>query len=61
MSMRTFVAIRRFQEFLRDSNGATSIEYALIASGISITILAAVNAAGGTVQGMYQSVSDALK
>ena len=59
--MNTFVAIRRLQDFLRDATAATSIEYALIASGISITILAAVNAMGGTLQGMYQSVSDALK
>ena len=59
--MHTFASIRSLQDFLRDTRGATSIEYALIASGISIVILGAVNAMGTTLQGMYQSVSDALK
>ncbi|HVV61763.1 MAG TPA: Flp family type IVb pilin [Pseudolabrys sp.] len=58
--MRTFASIC-LQGFLRDTRGATSIEYALIASGISIVILATVNAMGTSLQGMYQSVSDALK
>ena len=29
--------------FLRDENGATAIEYGLIAAGISVAIIAAVN------------------
>ncbi len=44
-----------------DESGATSIEYALIASGISIVILVAVNTLGTTLNGMYSSINVALK
>jgi pilus assembly protein Flp/PilA len=47
--------------FLRDEQGATAIEYALIASGVSIVIMGAVVALGGTVTGMFQSVATALQ
>lgn len=49
------------RRFLRDPGGATSIEYALIATGIAVTIIAAVNGVGGAVLAKYQGVSDALK
>jgi Flp pilus assembly pilin Flp len=39
-----------------DRSGATVIEYAMIASVVSIVIVLAVNAMGVSVQGMYQSV-----
>jgi pilus assembly protein Flp/PilA len=51
-------ALRRFRS---DAGGATAIEYALIASGISIVIMATVVTLGGTVTGMFQSVATALK
>ena len=35
--------------FLVEEDGATSIEYALIAVGIAVAIVAAVNALGNTV------------
>jgi Flp pilus assembly pilin Flp len=48
-----------------DESGATAIDYALIASMVSIVIAVAVNAMavvvnamGVTVQGMFQSVAD---
>jgi pilus assembly protein Flp/PilA len=47
--------------FLRDQSGATAIEYALIASGVSIVIAATVVAVGSSVQGMFSSVASALK
>jgi pilus assembly protein Flp/PilA len=47
--------------FLRDERGATSIEYAMIASGVSIVILATVLTLGGTVKDFYTSVATALK
>jgi pilus assembly protein Flp/PilA len=42
--------------FARDENGATAIEYAMIAAGIATAIVATVNALGITVKGMYESI-----
>ena len=47
--------------FMRDDGGATSIEYAVIASGIAVAIAAAVMSLGSSVSGMYSSVATALK
>jgi len=49
------------RRFARDDSAATSIEYALIASGISIVIAATVFSLGTTVKGQYTNVSTALK
>jgi pilus assembly protein Flp/PilA len=46
--------------FLKDNSGATAIEYALIAAGISIVIVAAVNNIGTTLNAAFTSVSTAL-
>jgi pilus assembly protein Flp/PilA len=46
--------------FWRGTSGATSIEYALIASGIAVVIAATVFSLGTAVNGLYQSVSDKL-
>ena len=44
-----------------DQRGATAIEYALIASGISVAIISAVWTLGGTVRdSLFQRVADAL-
>jgi pilus assembly protein Flp/PilA len=47
--------------FLRDHRAATAIEYALIASGIAMAIVATVIALGTQVNGMFTSVSSAFK
>ncbi|MCC8935205.1 hypothetical protein CI1B_08380 [Bradyrhizobium ivorense] len=47
--------------FLRDEGAATAIEYAVIAGGISIVIVAVVNGIGLNVAGRFQSYSSALK
>jgi pilus assembly protein Flp/PilA len=47
--------------FMRDQNGATSIEYAMIASCVAVVIAATVTNLGSTVKGMFTSVSTALK
>jgi pilus assembly protein Flp/PilA len=47
--------------FIADQTGATAIEYALIATGISIVILASVNSIGTSVSGMITPISTALK
>jgi len=47
--------------FLKDSSGATAIEYGLIAAGISIAIIAAVNTLGTQLNATFTSVSTQLK
>jgi pilus assembly protein Flp/PilA len=45
----------------RDDSGATSIEYAMIASGIGVVLAATIVNLGTTVKGLYTGVSTALK
>ena len=47
--------------FLRDESGATAIEYCLIAAGISIVIVVAVNGIGSTLNTSFTSVNTSLK
>ena len=47
--------------FLADESGATAIEYCLIAAGISIVILVAVNGIGGTLNTNFVSLNTSLK
>jgi pilus assembly protein Flp/PilA len=48
-------------KFLTDQTGATAIEYCLIAAGISIVIVTAVNGMGAALNAKYGAVSSALK
>ena len=52
---------RLFSRFLADQSGATAIEYCLIATGLSIVILAAVNGIGTTLNATLTSVNSSLK
>lgn len=47
--------------FIEDESGATAIEYGLIAAGVSVVIIATVNAIGTTLNAKFQSVSTRLK
>jgi pilus assembly protein Flp/PilA len=47
------------RSFLRDEGAATSIEYALIAGGIAVTIITAISSLGDTVRAMYENISTA--
>ena len=47
--------------FVLDDAGATAIEYALIAAGIALAIITAVNNLGTQVNTMFGSVSSSLK
>jgi pilus assembly protein Flp/PilA len=47
--------------FLRDEKGATSIEYALIATGIAVAIITAVNGVGSALDVRYKSIEAAVK
>jgi pilus assembly protein Flp/PilA len=50
-----------FSRFLGDERGATAIEYSLIAVGISIVIVAAVNGVGTALKVPFNTVSASLK
>jgi pilus assembly protein Flp/PilA len=52
---------RLFLRFLADQSGATAIEYCLIAAGISIVIVVAVNGIGTTLNSKFTSVNSSLK
>ena len=46
--------------FVRDTSGATAIEYGLIAAGISVAIIAVVNTLGGQLQTTFSNISTQL-
>ncbi len=48
-------------KFIHDESGATAIEYGLIAAGIAVAIIAAVQGLGTKLTSTFQSVQDALK
>ena len=47
--------------FVKDESGATAIEYGLIAAGISLAIIAAVNGLGTNLNTVFSSVNSSLK
>jgi pilus assembly protein Flp/PilA len=49
------------RKFLRNESGATAIEYGLIAAGIAVAIIAAVNGLGTGLTSTFTSVQGALK
>jgi pilus assembly protein Flp/PilA len=51
----------RVVAFLKDESGATAIEYGLIAAGISVVIIAAVNAIGSSLNTKFNYISTQLK
>jgi pilus assembly protein Flp/PilA len=50
----------KIMNFLRDENGATAIEYGLIAAGIAVVIIAAVQTVGVNLSGTFTSVAAAI-
>jgi len=58
---RSFVMRRLILRFLRDESGATAIEYCLIAAGISIVIVVAVNGMGSGLNNKFTSVNSSIK
>lgn len=47
--------------FIKNESGATAIEYGLIAAGISVAIIAAVNTIGSKLNTNFTSISTQLK
>jgi len=52
---------RLILQFAKDQSGATAIEYGLIAAGIAVVIIAAVNTLGGNLNNTFTNVSTQLK
>ena len=48
-------------QFTNDENGATAIEYGLIAAGIAVAISAAVFAFGGDLTTLFEELGDSLE
>jgi pilus assembly protein Flp/PilA len=46
--------------FAKDESGATAIEYALIAAGIGIAIITAVNSLGTAISSKFDSIRTSL-
>ena len=53
--------MRLLSRFWRDESGATAIEYGLIAAGISIAIIVAVNGLGTNLNNKFTSINNSLK
>ena len=49
------------RKFLKDETAATAIEYGLIAAGISVAIIVAVNSVGTSLNTSFSSVSNQLR
>ena len=47
--------------FMKDESGATAIEYGLIAAGIAVAIIAAVNGVGSALITKFNGISTSLK
>jgi pilus assembly protein Flp/PilA len=46
---------------MNDESGATAIEYGLIAAGIAVAILVAVNSVGSSLTTLFNTVATDLK
>ena len=49
------------KSFFKDESGATAIEYGLIAAGIAIAIITAVNGLGTKLSTNFDTISNSLK
>nr|WP_303625917.1 Flp family type IVb pilin [Rhodopseudomonas palustris] len=52
---------RLISRFISADDGATAIEYALIAAGIALVIVTAVNSIGDKLNTSYTAVNNALQ
>jgi len=52
---------RVIANFMKDESGATAIEYGLIAAGISVAIIVAVNSLGTTLNSTFANVNTQLR
>ena len=60
-SAKGLTMLRLLNQFCKDQSGATAIEYGLIAAGISVAIIATVQALGSNLNTTFSAVSTAIK
>jgi pilus assembly protein Flp/PilA len=53
--------MRLILKFWRDETGATAIEYGLIAAGIALAIISAVDSLGSRLNTKFTSINTSLK
>ena len=53
--------ITSIKKFMKEEDGATMIEYGLIAALVSVAAVIALTALGGSLSSMFTSVSDKVK
>jgi pilus assembly protein Flp/PilA len=58
---RSILMRQLFSKFVGDQSGATAIEYCLIASGIAMAIITAVNGVGVQLNTKFSSINSSLK
>ena len=60
--LRAGVVMKKMvQEFIADESGATAIEYGLIAAGIALAIISAVQGVGTKLSTNFGKISTSLK
>jgi pilus assembly protein Flp/PilA len=57
--MITYI-LNTLETLRNDENGATAIEYGLIAAGIAVVIIGGIAAAGGALTNTFNSITAAL-
>jgi pilus assembly protein Flp/PilA len=55
-----FQMINAINKFLKDENGATAIEYGLIAALVAVAIVGALTTLGGGLTSMFNNVNSDL-
>jgi pilus assembly protein Flp/PilA len=55
------LSVKIIARFLKDETAATAIEYGLIAAGIALAIIAAVNGLGSKLNTRFSSINSSLK
>ena len=53
--------LMKFRRFLKSKDGATAIEYGLIAALIGVVIISAVTALGTTIETQFNEIEKAIK
>jgi pilus assembly protein Flp/PilA len=51
---------QQIRRFCADENGATAVEYAIIAVGVAVVIVVAVTGIGSSVKASFTSASNGL-
>lgn len=53
--------VEKIRNFVREEEGATAIEYGLLAALIAVMIIGGAQAIGGSLKDAFNAVADALK